>query len=276
MIKRLFQWLRARLAYLNILLALAAYIANEYFVQGFCQPVPWAGWVLLLGTGAFLAWPWLHRTLPVVQYAALFLQGIGFTVCVYCQWFVERGALVALVAFFLLFPLLFLVPTFFAVQLLKRGVLNALPMGRLAFGLGVAALLPAQLWVEWQYRAVEAAVARLPAGQQQDLAALDQVISRTYVAERLAGAFFKYHNYLEFIYDGWRPPLHDPLVNVSLWLRPVGGARPSNPLDMRNVDKQVALYQRLFPGLPVKADCICTQTRDGRTYLYWQPPGIPQ
>ena len=57
LLRRFMNWLRPKMPILNILLVLAAYIANEYFVQGFCQPVPWVWWVLGPSVGAFLAWP---------------------------------------------------------------------------------------------------------------------------------------------------------------------------------------------------------------------------
>ena len=87
--------------------------------------------------------------------------------------------------------------------------------------------------------------------------ALARVVPRTYIAERLAGALFKYHNYPELVFDGWRPPLHDPLVNISLWRRK---GRYANPLIMYywdaktaqssgSLEKQVALYRYLQLGL---------------------------
>jgi len=90
--------------------------------------------------------------------------------------------------------------------------------------------------------------------------------------ERLAGTLFKYHNYIE-TYDGWRPPLHDPWVNVSLWLRggqqfEKAGVREVNPL---LVADQVGLYHRLFPHLPLKAACVCAYTHDGLQYQQWVP-----
>lgn len=285
MLTRLLQWLRGLnpwLPYLNILLAGAAYMANEYFVQGFCQPVTWAAWVLGLSTAAFLAWPWLTRAPLAVGYGALFLQGVGFTACVYCQLFIDREAFFALV-FFLVFPLLLLLPTFFGLQLLRRGLFSSLRGGRLAFGAGVLALLPVQLWAEWQYRAVADAVAQLPPAQRENVAELARVVPRSYMAERLAGAYFKYHNSANFAEDGWRPPLHDPLVNVCLWL-PRNTSLWANPLAMtvstHDLEAQVALYQRLFPERPIKVGCVCTRIGDAEGYFYWHPewnpPGTPE
>jgi hypothetical protein len=285
--RRFLQWLRPRMPYINIGLAGAAYCANEYVAQVFCQPVLWAAVVLMVSVGAFLAWPWLGGWPKAVRYAALLLQGALVPICAYCVVFMGPGALVVgVLFFFLLIPVLAWVPVVFAGQALRRAWQSELPGGRVVFGLGVVPLLVAQGWAEQQYRAVEAAVAQLPPDQRRQPAALARVVPRTYMAERLAGTLFKYHNY-EDGYDGWRPPLHDPLVNVSLWSRggmgyTKPGAREANPLlvgywDVRwkvlvtSIDSQAVFYHQLFPELSVKADCVCNQTYDGESYLKWQP-----
>ncbi|MDO7851151.1 hypothetical protein [Hymenobacter convexus] len=262
--------------YLNFILAGAAYWANEYWFQGFCQPVEWAAWVLAVSTGAFLLWPFAKRV-PGLNYLLLFLMGVHFTVCVYCALFINPLQLLSILLMaFLVFPLLLWVPVVFAVQALNRVHRSALPGARVVFGLGVLALLPVQLWAELRYREVETAVARLPWQQRHQVASLVGVVPRNYMAERLAGALFKYHNSPEFVFDGWRPPLHDPLVNICLWSRSGGG----NPLlidsaawrtPQTSADTQAAFYHQLFPDLPIKADCTCNHTHDGESYLEWQP-----
>lgn len=290
-LRRLLQWLRPRMPYVNIGLAGAAYCANEYVAQVFCQPVLWAAAVLMGSVGAFLVWPWLVGWPKAVRYGALFLQGALVPICAYCIVFMGPGALVVgVLFFFFLLPALAWVPVVFAGQALRRAWRSKLPGGRVVFGLGMVPLLVAQGWAEQQYRAVEAAVAQLPPDQRRQPTALARVVPRTYMAERLAGTLFKYHNY-EDDNDGWRPPWHDPLVNVSLWSR--GGlgyarnygrnnVREANPLlvyywdaekgaQMGSLETQAALYHDLFPALPIKADCVCNHTYDGESYLEWQP-----
>ncbi|GAB2857643.1 hypothetical protein GCM10027044_16960 [Hymenobacter ruber] len=281
------QWLRPRMPYVNIGLAGAAYGANQYVAQVFCQPVLWAAAVLIGSVGAFLAWPWLVGWPKAVRYVALFLQGALVPVCAYCVVFMGPGELVVgVLFFFFLLPVLAWVPVLFAGQALRQAWRSELPGGRVVFGLGMVPLLVAQGWAEQQYRDVEAAVAQLPPAQRRQPAALVRVVPRTYIAERLAGKLFKYHNY-EDDNDGWRPPLHDPLVNISLWSRGgmayiKPGVREANPLlvgywDARwkvlvsSIDSQAVFYHQLFPNLPVKADCTCNQTYDGESYRKWIP-----
>jgi len=270
------------LPFLNLALAGVALLVNQYWIQGFCQPVAWAAWVAAGSAGAFLAWPWLRETPGWVRWVALLLQGAFLLVCVYCAWFMALDPSLyytSLVLSFLGFPLLVWVPVLFAAQVISRLIGGPTAGAGWAVAAGALALLAAQAWAELQYRAVETAVAGLPPRQQHDVAALARVVPRNYVAERLAGALFKYHNYPEFIYDGWRPPLHDPLVNVSLWCR---NGRTANPLLMYywdrktgtasgSLEEQALLYRALFPQRPVKADCVCAQTGDGESYRGWHP-----
>jgi hypothetical protein len=181
-----------------------------------------------------------------------------------------------LILAFLVFPLLLWVPIVFAVQAVNRIIVSKSVGLRAAFVIGVCALLPVQWWAELQYREIEAAVAQLPSSQRHQAAALLKVVPRTYMAERLAGAFFKYHNYEEMVLDGWRPPLHDPLVNISLWQRKGTYANPLvvDGLSCKKANWltcQALFYHQLFPALPIKADCACNQTYDGEGYFFWQP-----
>jgi hypothetical protein len=287
MLKRLFQRLRPWLPYLNILLAGGAYVANEYFVQGFCQPVTWAAWVLGLSTAAFLAWPWLTRAPRAVRAAAMLLQGLAFTVCLYCAWFLgldgKANYLGSLLLSFLLFPLLAWVPVLFGVQLWRRMWRTSLPYGRLWFAVGALALLPVQLWAEWQYRQLRAAISLVRIDPTQDYsgynAAMVRALPRSYVTERVLGMRFRYHTYPEFIFDGWRPPLHDPLLTV-LMRGQYSRNDPFRALDALDNERRAALYRQVFPELPVKVACFCSQIYDAEDYFFWHPewnpPGMPK
>ena len=267
-LRRFWQWLLPRMPYLNIGLAAAAYWANEYLVQGFCQPVEWAAWVLTISTVAFLLWPFA-KSVPGLNYLLLFLMGVHFTVCVYCALFLNLG-LGALLLCLLLFPMLLWVPVVFAAQVLNSVASSPLPGSSVVFMLGISVLISVQFWAERQYQEIEAEVASLPVSQRHQAAALVRVVPRTYMAERLAGALFKYHNYEEMVLDGWRPPLHDPLVNLSIWSREKQGLI-GNLLRVGGLEEQAAFYHQLFPNLPIKADCTCNQTDDGESYREWVP-----
>lgn len=274
---RLWAGLHARSPYLNVALVVLAYGANQWVYQVFCQPVAPAAAVLAVTVGAFVAWPWLGRWPASVCYAALFLQGALVPVCAYCAWFLGWGSLAVGVVFgWLLVPALAWAPVLVAGQALWRARTATQPGAWAVFAAGTLAVGLGQAAIEYQYRAVEAAVAGLPPGRRHDPAALALVVPRSYTAERLAGTWFKYHSYLE-TFDGWRPPLHDPWVNASLWARGGQdfhrpGVREANPLlAPGGLVAQVKLYRALFPDRPVKATCVCADTKDGRGYWEWKP-----
>jgi len=284
LLRRFTNWLRPKMPVLNILLVLAVYIANEYFIQGFCQPVPWVWWVLGPSTGAFLAWPWLKHVRGL-NYVLVFLLGVYFVVCVYCTLFIGPHLVIGLLLGFLLFPLLLWLPVVVAVQVIRRVLASRLPGARWVFGAGLLPLLLAQGWAWRQYRQVEAAVATLPLAQRHQAGPLLRVVPRTYMAERLAGQLFKYHALSEMLFDGWRPPLHDPLVNVCMavgflaqhdaartgplviesWNYGYGGYR------VTDINAQAAFYHKLFPDETLKADCACSHMPDAKTYFAWKP-----
>lgn len=268
LLRRFANWLRPKMPVLNVLLALAAYVANEYFIQGFCQPVPWVWWVLGPSVGAFLGWPWLKQV-PRLNYLLLFLQGLLLPVCLYCTLFAGPYLVGALLVGFLVFPLLMWTPVVFLVQVMRRGWASLLPKARWVFAAGTLPLLLAQGWAWGQYRQVLAAVAALPPAQRNQVGPLLRVVPRTYMAERLAGQLFKYHALPNMVEDGWRPPLHDPLVNVCLWANAATGY--TAPLTIGDINTQAAFYQKLFPEEPIKVACACSHNSDAETYYAWKP-----
>ena len=290
LLRRFTNWLQPKLSYLNVILVIGCYIGNQYFVQGFCQPVPWVWWVLvpsvwsfLVGGGSagqrghyqlvpsvwsFLVWPWL-RQVPRLRYPLLFLQGAFLLVCLYCTVFAGPYLLLTLFFGFLGFPLLMWAPVVFGIQVVRRAWVSLLPAARWVFGAGMLPLLLAQVWAWGQYRQVEAAVATLPVAQRHQAEPLLRVVPRTYMPERLAGQLFKYHASPEMIFDGWRPPLHDPLVNVCMVMGFV--TQYAAPLTIGDINTQAAFYHQLFPNEPIKVDCACAHTGDAEGYYVWKP-----
>jgi hypothetical protein len=268
--------LRQRLPVLNIVLAAFAWTANQYLVQGFCQPVAWAGIVLAFSIGAFLAWPWLAKAPLPVRYGALFLQGLAFTVCAYCAWFMSLQAELysfGLFFFWLLVPALVWVPLFFGGQLLRRVARAGMPGRWPVFLLGLFALAPALWWADQQYQQLEAVLLRLPLQERRSIPVLVRVLPRSYMVERVAGAMFLYHTEPEFFLDGWRPPLHDPLLVICLQLHqgsPLYTERYWFPLVVDGLRAQ--LYHDLFPDRRTKADCVCSHQPSGESYRRWLPP----
>ena len=69
--------------------------------------------------------------------------------------------------------------------------------------------------------------------------------TRNPMTERVLGMHFRYHTSF-CIYDGWRPPLHDPAMVIGTRL---GGG---DPLHDMSLEERLALYHKVFPNNPVK------------------------
>lgn len=203
----------------------------------------------------------------IVRYGAIFLQGVAFSICGYCLVFMGWGTLlVSTIIGFLLFPLLAWVPVLFGVQIFWRFAGNPLPGARLVGLVGCLALVPMQLWFYQQYREIEEMATRLQENHRLTTVNLAQVLPRSYVAERMVGMHFRYHTRFEEL-DGWRPPLHDPFLDVCYRLRDF-----KDPLAKGSGEvNRVALYRLMFPSRPLKPDCVCAHSRDGESYRNWVP-----
>lgn len=75
-----------------------------------------------------------------------------------------------------------------------------------------------------------------------------------FLTELILGAHWKYHTEL-CLYDGWRPPYHDPiLVSANKILNPF--SKFYQGTDLENANK---LYRKLFPSNQTTFDCECAK-----------------
>jgi hypothetical protein len=72
------------------------------------------------------------------------------------------------------------------------------------------------------------------------------------MTERIAGMHFLYHTSF-CVFDGWRPPLHDPAMVLGMFLN--GGCDPLCGMDL---EERVALYHAFYPTKSVTAPCACS------------------
>ena len=85
-----------------------------------------------------------------------------------------------------------------------------------------------------------------------------ETVEHTFMTEKIVGMHFKYHTrFCE--YDGWRPPLHEPMLIVGLWLNGM-----NDPLEME-LKERLELYKKLFPNEPYKMNCSCAM-QESKTY----------
>ena len=232
-----------RLSIINGLILLCGIAGNAYY-QVFCNPVPWALLVLIICFANSVASPILLAKEKFVV-ATSFINGVSLFVFIYCFIFLISVQLIGFVAIlFFGLGLLVYIPNFFIIQIIRYGFvkLNS-SAGRRAFIVGTIlafSLLPIS--------------AVLVHNGLEDIEHFEKSkfteLNTTYMTERILGMGFIYHvRFCEF--DGWRPPKHDPLLNMGLWLN--GNKYPLTTSLGRRKD----LYKKFFPGRPVKFECSC-------------------
>jgi hypothetical protein len=257
-----------------IIASLALYNWNH---QLFCRPVPWASALLLPFCVAMVVLPlligrsrWAIAFLPLAglgwfcaTYLLLFagtpyltlllLFSLPLGLILWLTWHLPKKgkrnvwSALSFYAWVLLSPLLLLVQLVLMVRALptrwQRAVMT-LPSAALAAGCFVIAL---QMWnVAQKIQTCAFDESKLPA-------VLHTRKEKEY-AELILGAHWKYHTEL-CLYDGWRPPYHDPRVVVSKWLLyPSARFGPSLELEQQKV-----LYKTLFPDKETHFSCNCAK-----------------
>lgn len=251
-------------ALISFLYCLIALIINFRLLQVFFIPVFWASIALGIYFIAIIFLPLFQKQIP--RYICYFVIGLGIWISIYCLWFLEifyptiliyiLGILffgLGLVAFL---PLYLLHHTYCYYQAAssneKRSLQTGFHLGIISFGVYFIILnapfnhLEEVLEKEKTF-SIEAA-AKLP---------------KDYLTERVLGVGFKYHTSLNFVDDGWRPPLHDPFFNVFIFLR----TGSDYPFPCLRLEERIAFYSKLFPEEPLRISCPCSYNYDGKTYL---------
>jgi hypothetical protein len=75
-------------------------------------------------------------------------------------------------------------------------------------------------------------------------------LKKSFMTEKILGMHFLYHTKFDF-YDGWRPPIHEPALNIGYWF-----FGRIDPLDVY-LEQRIQLYHMNFPNNPVKISCAC-------------------
>lgn len=232
-----------RMSILNGVLLAIAIVFNAY-VQVFCIPVNWAVLVLIISFTNSIFFPILikkEKYLPIVS----FINGISFCVFIYCVIFLEHmnyWGLIMIIAFGI--GLITFIPHFFAIQLLWKGFIKQpSKIGKRFFMLGIAISIFISIFSSWQYRkAIDDMKDFEKSGFKE--------LHKTFMTERMLGIGIIYHTaFCEF--DGWRPPKHDPILNIGHWLN--GSNYPIN-LSLKN---RVNYHRIFFPNKKVKFNCSC-------------------
>lgn len=221
---------------LNLLLAALSIWGNSVTNAGFCRPVIWAAVVQGVSFINIISFTWLEHTCMRGLNALL----CGISTGVYTYWCLFLGGWVILMP----------VPVWFLLLLLWRNLIKPAAKGiRLYYVVGMLLCLLFAVGCGVAYRASCEAYDK------------GQVPNGNPMTERIAGMHFLYHTSF-CIYDGWRPPLHDPAMVLGMRLN---GDR--DPLCGMSLEDRVALYHSMYPDRPVKARCACSKESERNGYF---------
>ena len=221
---------------LNLLLAALSIWGNSVTNAGFCRPVVWAAVVQSVSFVNITTFTWLERSRLRNLNALL----CGISTGVYSYWCLFLGGWVILMP----------VPVWFLLLLVWRNLIKPAAKGiRLYYVAGMLLCLLFAVGCGWSYREACEAYDK------------GQVPNGNPMTERIAGMHFLYHTSF-CIYDGWRPPLHDPAMVLGMRLN---GDR--DPLCGMSLEDRVALYHSMYPDRPVKARCACSKESERNGYF---------
>lgn len=244
MLKKLYHYFSRpkQLSILNTLLICAMIAGNTWF-QVFCVPVNWAIVLLALCSINLLVFA-LSIKKPELVPLVSFTEGLTFCILAYCIIFLGSEAFLALGLVLFGIGILGIAPYFLAAQVCYRNLVKpASERSRVYFLSAVCCCLCLAVYAGILYKK---AIYLIHESEQEGF----QALPRTYMTERIVGMHFIYHTEV-CLYDGRRPPRHDPFMVTGMWLN-----HGYDPLHV-DLPHRVALYEKFFPYNSYRYDCRC-------------------
>ena len=221
---------------LNIILIAISIWLNITYNGGFCVFVPWAMVVQIVCFINMVTFTWLEQT-PLWRFNA-FLCGISTGVFFYWVIFSEGWVI--------FFP----VSILFIFLLVWRNVKHPVrKQSKPWYFAGIAVCV---------VFAIVSAILFSSAAKKVQKGEYD---TRNPMTERILGMHFRYHTRI-CIYDGWRPPLHDPAMVMGMRL-----TGDKDPLEGMTLETRLQLYHEVYPSLPVKNNCACSEDSKNNGYF---------
>jgi len=268
-----------------IVISLVSYLLNKIF-QVYCQPVIWAG-ILLISVMLSFSFLKTYEKFLTIKILMRILQGIGFFISVYCIYFLQLWFIANILIAFLTILISYLFykekfienqidNTFFSTFLFNLGLafispiyfiyltirefINSDIIGKILIPLSAISILLIFLIFSFKYRELANRISKFNVEQIFKNLEIKREIQNSYLGERIVGMHLKFHTrYHE--YDGWRPPLHDPFLIFALWINDY-----FDPLANYSYDDRIKLYETLFPKKNLQANCSCAFSN---SKFYW-------
>ncbi len=217
-------------------------VFGNSWLQVFCIPTLWAGILLGICFLSLCIYPLLSADSRWLIPAS-FVNGITWCVLLYCLIFLEwMNVATWLLIIWLGLGLIGAMPQFLWVQLLWTHLWK--PVSRKVRYSFLAGIIPCVIVFILAGKEYATTARIFEDGNWSELK------EHEWMAEKIAGMHFIYH--IRFCeYDGWRPPKHEPILVIGLWLN-----NRKDPLNV-SLEERVRLYKELFPDRPVKFTCSC-------------------
>jgi hypothetical protein len=212
---------------LNIILIAISIWLNITYNGGFCVFVPWAMMVQIICFVNMVTFTWMEKT--SLWWFNAFICGISTGVFFY--WVIFSGILV------ILFP----VSILFIFLLVWRNVKH--PVRKQSRPWYFAGITVCVVFAIVSAILFSTAAKKIRRGEYN---------TKNPMTERILGMHFRYHTRI-CIFDGWRPPLHDPAMVIGMRL-----TGDKDPLEGMTLESRLLLYHEVYPSLPVKNHCACS------------------
>lgn len=243
MIKKIYQYfsIPKRLALLNGSLIIFIVLLN-FFTQAFCIPPIWTVLLLIICFANTILYPFLKTS--KYEFLISFLNGISLCIFIYSAIFLENINLFGLTMLLLGIGIPLAIPYFFIFQLLWTHLIKPIhKRSRYFFIGGIVSCLGIIFFIGQEYKNAISSIEKFKASNYTEL-------DKTFMTERILGMHFIYHTRFCY-YDGWRPPKHDPILVIGMWMN-----NRIDPLDIR-LEERLQLYKKFFPENSYKFKCSC-------------------
>ena len=233
---------------INLALVFLGLFFNR-LIQGFCNPSLWSFIVIAVSLGFVVIAPFSFVSNSRSKYLG-FVAGISFASFLYCILFLAHINLFALPLVLIGIGVIILIPHFFAFQLIRTFFFKAKTKSiRLYFVVGVVFCFLVSAWAGKTYNT---AMSKIKIVQESNSLEFEPNL----MTEKIIGMHFIYHTKI-CEYDGWRPPIHEPLLVLGMWWNSM-----EDPLHI-SLENRLSMYRTVFPDNPVKYNCSCAITESG-------------
>lgn len=260
---------------ITLVYTLAAVYINFFVLQVFCMPVWWTAIPLVLFIISLLLFPYCSKYLQLLLAIGI---GIGVFISIYSiifladPWSNYLGYIlytIGIIAFGLgLLPFIFVYYLYHIYKYFIQSTIQIRGTMTVGFIIPVIVTIIYLIPFKKEFDDFNTACGYAPPDKPMRdnwHAEHPELFKPNLYTEQFLGIGVKYHTKLEYMYDGWRPPIHHPLLNIGLWIYS-GTYYPQQLLN------RTKYYKEVFRNRTYMVNCTCSQTDDAKTYYdsnYW-------